>query len=190
MQNGEPAWPRRRRLIRILAALGAVDFSIISLYQLEWIRHLPDPSGKLFDSDGVNASPTAYALGVPDGLLGLGLFAAVLVLVSQRAEASTLQALRARALTGRRALAGAGELALPAPGERPPALDLALGGAAAAGALGAAYYLYDMAFHQKKACAYCLVGAAINFGLLALAWPRASSAARHAVSSGLRQSAC
>jgi hypothetical protein len=60
----------RRRRIATLAGFGAVDFAIISLYQLGVIRHLPDPPGRLFDSDKVNAAASAYRFGAPDGPLG------------------------------------------------------------------------------------------------------------------------
>jgi len=47
----------RRKLI-FLSALGLVDFSITSWYQIEVIKHLPDILHPLFDSDKVNASKT------------------------------------------------------------------------------------------------------------------------------------
>jgi len=43
LRHGESDALRRRRGIVILAAVGAIDFAIISLYQLGAIRHLPDP---------------------------------------------------------------------------------------------------------------------------------------------------
>jgi hypothetical protein len=79
LRNGTSRSLRRRRWVALLSVLGAVDFAIISLYQLGVIRHLPDPPGRIFDSDRVNASHKAYALGVPDGTLGLGLYALTLI---------------------------------------------------------------------------------------------------------------
>jgi hypothetical protein len=69
LREGHSPSLRRRRRIGFLAALGAVDFAVISLYQIGAIRHLPEPPGHLFDSDKVNASRKAYALGVPDGTI-------------------------------------------------------------------------------------------------------------------------
>ena len=142
LRHGESPSLRRRRGIAALAALGAVDFAIITLYQLGALRHLPDPPGRVFDSDKVNASRSAYALGVPDGPLGLALYALTLI------------------------LAGAGGTAKTG---RPRIFSFLLGGTVTAGALGAAHYLYDMVRHQKRACPYCLVGAAVNFAMVPLA---------------------
>jgi uncharacterized membrane protein len=142
LRHGDSHSLRRRRRIAALAALGAVDFAIISLYQLGFIRHLPDPPGRIFDSDRVNSSRTAYALGVPDGPLGLGLYALTLILAGAGGTARS----------GRRRI-----------------LDVLLGGAVAAGAVGASKYLWDMVRHQERACPYCLVGAAVNFAMVPLA---------------------
>ena len=140
---------RQRRLSR-LAAVGAIDFTIISLYQLGVIRHLPDPPGKLFDSDKVNASTSAYRFGVPDGPLGLISYAAML------------------------AFAGAGGTSRTG---RHPVWDLALGATVASSVIGAAGYLYEMIRKQKVACAYCLVGAAVNFAMV----PSAVAAVRSGI---------
>lgn len=61
---------RRRRRLAALSVLGLLDFAVISLYQLGVIRSLPDPPGRLFDSNRVNASRHAFAMGLPDGPLG------------------------------------------------------------------------------------------------------------------------
>jgi uncharacterized membrane protein len=139
----DPALERRRR-IGLLAAAGAVDFALISLYQFGIVRHLPDPPGRIFDSDRVNASRKAYALGVPDGALGLGLYALTLIL-------STAGGSRASG--------------------RHPVFDVLLGGAVAAGVIGAGQYLYDMVRNQARACPYCLTGAAAHFAMAPLVAP-------------------
>ena len=53
----------------------------IAAHQLGLLRHLPDPTGSFFDSDGITKSKTAHPLGVPDSLLGLGSYGATLSLV-------------------------------------------------------------------------------------------------------------
>jgi uncharacterized membrane protein len=150
LRHGRSAELARRRAIATLAAVGLVDFAAISLYQLGVIRHLPDPPGRLFDSDAVNGSRAAYAHGVPDGTTGALLYALELVLASAGGSRRT----------GRRGW-----------------LDLALGGAIGAGVAGAAFYLWDMGTREKKACPYCLVGAGVNFAMAPL-WLRAFAAAR------------
>lgn len=134
----------KRRNIIWLSALGLLDFSIISLYQTGIIKKLPDLPGKIFDSNKVNASPEAYRMGVPDGPVSALVYAGTMVL----------------------AAAGGTE----APG-RKPVLDVLLGTAIAGNAVGAAYYLYDMIFKQKKVCIYCVTGAVINFASAALIAP-------------------
>jgi uncharacterized membrane protein len=151
LRDGESGSLRRRRGVALFAALGAIDFAVISLYQLGVIRHLPDPPGRIFDSDKVNASRTAYALGVPDGPLGLGLYALTLI------------------------FAGAGGSARSG---RHPIFDVLLGGAVVAGVGGALHYLYDMVRHQRRACPYCLAGAATHFVMAPLALPGALAASR------------
>ena len=133
-----PRLARRRRMAGV-AALGIVDFTVMSLYQLGLLRRLPDLPGPWFDSNRVNVSRSAYPLGVPDGPLGGLLCAGVL------------------------ALAGVG---VPQ-ARRPSAVSYVLVAATAVGAGGAVKYLWDMFARQKVACPYCLFGAAVNFGLFA-----------------------
>ena len=159
LRYGDSRSLRRRRWISLLSALGAVDFAIISLYQLGVIRHLPDPPGRIFDSDHVNASDKAYALGIPDGTLGLGLYALTLI------------------------LAGAGG---DVRGGRSGIFDVLLGGAVIAGAAGAAHYLYDMIRNQRRACPYCLFGAATHFAMLPFAIPGARAAGASLAARGKR----
>lgn len=146
---------RRRRSIGFLAALGLADFAIISLYQMGVIRHLPDFPGKLFDSDKVNASRKAYAMGLPDGTTGAGLYALVLMLASARGSTSS---------------------------GRHPIFDLLLGGVVAAGVVGASQYLYDMIRRQERVCPYCVTGAALNFAMVPLVAPELAGAARRLLS--------
>jgi uncharacterized membrane protein len=141
----------RRRRLAVLAAMGLVDFAAISLYQLGVIRHLPDPPGRLFDSDAVNASRKAFATGIPGGTLGALLHASELVLLAASGTRET---------------------------GRSPILDLLLGGAVVAGAGAAAHYLYDMAANEKRACVYCLVAAATAFAMIPLATPEVRSGIR------------
>jgi uncharacterized membrane protein len=134
----------RKRKIALLSALGVLDFSIISLYQLGYIRSLPDLPGKVFDSDYVNASEDAYMMGMPDGPLGLGLYALNLVFASAGGTEHT---------------------------GRPKIFDFLLAGSIAASAGGAVHYLFNMITKQKKACVYCIAGAALNFAMIPLIYP-------------------
>ena len=130
---------RERRKVAALSVLGLVDFSIISLYQLGYIKSLPDLPGKVFDSDKVNASKEAEIAGLPDGVISLGLYTAGIVLATA--------GIRRR--------------------KKHNIFDYLLGAAALGQAAGAAQYLVNMATVQKKACPYCITGAIINFATLA-----------------------
>lgn len=133
-----------RRKVIGLSALGLLDFSIISLYQTGVIRRLPDLPYKLFDSNKINASESAYQFGVPDGPVSAAAYALTMVL----------------------AAAGGSEKA-----ERTPAFDVGMGAVVAGNTAGALYYLYDMLFKQKKICLYCVTGAAINIASAVLIAP-------------------
>lgn len=125
---------RRRKLI-CLSAIGLADFSIISLYQTGVIKSLPDIPLSIFDSNKVNASESAYQLGVPDGPVSSLAYSAVMVLASAGGSESS---------------------------GRKPVFDVALGATVAGNAVGAVFYLSNMIFKQKKICLYCVTGAAIN----------------------------
>jgi uncharacterized membrane protein len=133
-QDARPDTEHRRKIAG-LAAVGMVDFSLISLYQLGYIKHMPDLPGEVFDSDKVNASEEAVLLGLPDGVVSLGMYAATIFLA---------------------AVGSAGP-------KKNRWADWLLGGIVLGQAAGGAYYLYNMAAVQKKVCLYCVTGALINF---------------------------
>lgn len=139
----------RRRNVILLSAIGLVDFSIISLYQTGVIKKLPDLPYKVFDSNKVNKAPEAYAMGVPDGPISAAVYAATMILASAAGSENS---------------------------GRKPIFDVMLGGAVLGNAAGAAYYLYDMIFKQKKVCLYCVTGAAINFASAAIVAPLVTKA--------------
>ncbi|WP_373331063.1 vitamin K epoxide reductase family protein [Salmonirosea aquatica] len=127
-----------RRRIAALAAAGLVDFSVISLFQLGYIKHLPDLPAKVFDSDRVNSSQDAELLGIPDAPISLMAYAATILV----------------ATAGNRG------------GKYTKFFDLLLGGIVLGQAFGGAHYLYKMITVQKKVCMYCVAGAMINFAAL------------------------
>lgn len=127
-----------RRQIAALSAVGLLDFSLISLFQLGYIKHMPDLPGKVFDTEKVNSSEDAVLLGMPDGVISLGSYAATILLATAASRFKKPSRL----------------------------LDMAMGGIVLGQAAGGALYLYNMAFVQKKVCVYCVAGAAINFATL------------------------
>lgn len=127
-----------RRDIAALAAFGLLDFSLISLFQMGKIKQLPDLPGKVFDTHKVNTAKDAVLLGLPDGVISLGGYAATMFLA--------MAAMRYK--------------------KQSRLLDVALGGVVIGQAAGAAQYMVNMTTVQKKACIYCIAGAVINFAAL------------------------
>lgn len=138
IRNDSSIPTQARRQIAALAALGLVDFSLISLFQMGYIKEMPDLPGELFDTKKVNTAKDAVLLGLPDGVVSLGGYTATIML----AMAATRFKKQSRLL------------------------DMALAGVVLGQAAGAAQYLVNMTFVQKKICIYCLAGAAINFTAL------------------------
>jgi len=149
LQERETKSLRRRRAIVGLSLLGMGAMTMVSLFQTGVIKHLPDPPIDSFDSDKVNSSDTAYALGVPDGTLSLASLAANIPIA---------------------AFGGANRVA-----ER-PLVPLLSAGKALIEAGIAGWYFYQMAAVEKKWCGYCITGALCNFGIAALTLPEAVEA--------------
>lgn len=53
----------------------------VALHQLGVVRHLPDPPGTMFDSDGITESAVAHPFGIPDALLGIASYGTTLLLI-------------------------------------------------------------------------------------------------------------
>jgi len=149
LQHGETDDLRRRRAIIGLSLIGMASMAAVSLLQTGIVKHLPDPPLRSFDSDKVNASDTAYQLGVPDGTLSLASLAANVPL----------------------AAFGGAERA-----GHQPLVPLVAAGKAAVEAVVAGWYFYQMPAKEKKWCGYCIVGALANFGIFALTLPEAKKA--------------
>ncbi len=67
--------PQRRSIVGLeMVAVGAM--SLITLYQMGIIKHLPEPPFRGLDADRVDASAEAYSrFSTPDGILGIGNYA-------------------------------------------------------------------------------------------------------------------
>jgi uncharacterized membrane protein len=141
LQDGDRRNLRLRRGVIALSLLGMGAMTAVTLFQTGIVKHLPDPPLPDFDSDQVNSSDTAYALGVPDGALSLASLAANIPLA---------------------AFGGADRT------ETMPLVPLAAAAKASVEAAVAGWYFYQMPAVEKKWCAYCIAGAAANFGIAAL----------------------
>lgn len=139
----------RRRGAIGLSLLGIASMAATSLLQTGILKHLPDPPLPGFNSDKVNLSRTAYPFGIPDGTLALASYAANLPLAAfGPADRATTQ----------------------------PWAVLLAAGKAAADAVVAGWYFYQMPTREKAWCAYCLTAALASFAILALSLPEAKQA--------------
>jgi uncharacterized membrane protein len=141
LQESDSSNMNVRRAIIGLSLLGMGAMTAVSLFQIGIVKHLPDPPIEGFDSDKVNSSDTAYALGVPDGTLSLVSLAVNIPLAAYGGENRT---------------------------ENQPIVPLFAAGKATVEAAVSGWYFYQMPAVEKKWCGYCIVGAAANFGIAAL----------------------
>ena len=149
LQNGESKGLKRRRAIIGLSLLGMGAMTAVSLLQTGIVKHLPDPPIENFDSDKVNSSDTAYALGTPDGTLSLASLAANIPIAAFGGENRT---------------------------QEQPIVPILAAGKSVVEAIAAGWYFYQMPTKQKAWCGYCIVGALVNFGIAALSLPEAFEA--------------
>jgi uncharacterized membrane protein len=151
-QNSTDPDLRRRRGIIVTSLFGMTSMALVTLLQTGVIRHLPDPPLDSFDSDQVNTSDTAYALGVPDGALSL---AGLAINIPVAAFGGVSRA------------------------EQMPYVPLAAAVKSGFEAAAAGWYFYQMPAKEKKWCAYCIAGAIANFTVFALTLPEALRAWQH-----------
>jgi uncharacterized membrane protein len=152
LRSGDSGDLRRRRWIIGLSLAGIATMTPVALLQMGMVKHLPDPPLDGFDSDRVNTSKAAYALGLPDGTLAVGGYATNIPFAAfggdDRAQSQ-------------------------------PYAPLAAAAKAAIEAAGAAFYFYQMPAKEKAWCGYCIAGALISFAILALTIPEARRAKRN-----------
>ena len=133
----------------VLGAMAGAALAVgvpVTLRQLDVIERLPDVPWRGFDANQVTTSPEAYPIGgIPDGIAACLLYVTELGLVLSRRRQRRL----ARSTKW---------------------IDRLLGLCVAGGAIGAAYYAYQMAAVEKKACVYCLGNIALNVAMVPFAW--------------------
>lgn len=149
LQDGKSKNLTRRRAIIGLSLLGIGAMTAVSLLQTGIVKHLPDPPIEDFNSDKVNSSDTAYALGVPDGTLSLASLAANIPIAAFGGENRV---------------------------EKQPLVPLFAAGKAVVEAIIAGWYFYQMPVKEKAWCGYCITGALANIGIAALSVPEAVEA--------------
>jgi uncharacterized membrane protein len=152
LREGTGGFLAGRRRIATLALAAAGSMGVISAYQLGLIEHLPDPPLPFFDSDKVDASREAYSMfRVPDGTLGLGSYAATLVLAAMGGKDRA---------------------------ETAPLIPLALAAKVAFDAAQAGKLTVDQITKHRALCFYCLVAAGATFAAVPSVIPEARAAWR------------
>jgi uncharacterized membrane protein len=151
LQNGNSEDLNLRRGIIGLSLLGMAAMTAVTLLQIGIVKHLPDPPIDSFDSDRVNSSDTAYALGVPDGALSLASLAVNIPIAAFGGENRA---------------------------ETMPLVPIAAAAKASVEAVVAGWYFYQMPTKEKAWCGYCIVGALTNVGIAALSLMEAKKAWR------------
>ncbi len=88
LRDGSRKSLRRRRSIFGLFLAASASMSVIALYQLGILKHIPEPHLSIFDSAKVTGSPKAYSLlQTPDAVLALGSYAATMTLAAMGSSA-------------------------------------------------------------------------------------------------------
>jgi uncharacterized membrane protein len=77
----ESACPTHKNLAIACCCAAIASLIPVALVQLRVMKKLPDPPGRLFNSKKIVTSKSAYILGIPDGVLGLGSYSATLTLL-------------------------------------------------------------------------------------------------------------
>lgn len=149
LQENESKNLNRRRAIIGLSLIGMGAMTAVTLLQTGIVKHLPDPPIDSFDSDKVNSSDTAYALGVPDGTLSLASLAANIPIAAFGGENRH---------------------------EKQPLVPILAAGKSVVEAVVAGWYFYQMPTKEKAWCGYCIIGALANFGIAALSLAEAKDA--------------
>lgn len=155
LRHGRGPFVARRRAVVGLALLGAEAMQVIALYQTGIIRHLPEPPLPFLDADRIDASPEGYSrLSTPDGILGLGSYAATAALAAMGGAARSTTA---------------------------PWIPLALT-AKVGFDLAQAVRLSVTQWRDYHAfCGWCLLAAGTTVATVPLVAPEALAAARHAL---------
>lgn len=142
-----------RRAIVISSLAGVASMAPVTLYQMGIIKRLPDVPAKLFDSNKVNASRTAYLFGMPDGPISLAGHAINLALATVGAPGRSQR--------------------------RPWLAWLASAKAGLEAAVAVRYLFYQMPVKEGKWCPYCITDAVAHTATFGLTLRESVQAVKH-----------
>jgi uncharacterized membrane protein len=152
LRDGSGTFLRRRRGIVGLSLFSVASMSLIALYQIGILKHVPEPSLPGFDADKVNGSAQAYEiLQTPDAVLAVGSYAATAALAAMGPPD------RARTM---------------------PWVPLVMAVKTAFDAVLAVKLLIEQPTRYQTFCLWCLLSAGATLTTAPLAWPEARQAVR------------
>ena len=141
---------RRGTVALGLVAVGSM--SLITLYQMGILKHLPELPLPMLDADRVDASAEAYSrLSTPDGMLGMGNYAVTM---------------------GLAAMGGADRA------QKQPWIPLALAGKVAFDTSQGIRLFFDQKTKYHVFCSWCLLSAATTLATIPLIVPETYAALR------------
>jgi hypothetical protein len=140
---------QKRRAVIVASLAGIASMTAVTLLQTGIIKHLPDPSVGNFDSDKVNSSDTAYRFGLPDGPVSLASLALNIPIAAFGGAERT---------------------------RKHPSVSIFAAAKAAAEAVAASWYFYQMPAKEKAWYGYCVSGALANVAIAMLTIPEAREA--------------
>ncbi|MBA2391380.1 MAG: vitamin K epoxide reductase [Ktedonobacteraceae bacterium] len=141
---------RRGTIALGLVAVGSM--SLITLYQVGILKHLPEPPLPMLDADRVDASAEAYSrFATPDGLLGIGNYAITM---------------------GLAAMGGTDRA------QKQPWIPLALAGKVVFDAAQGIRLFFDQKTKYHAFCSWCLLSAGTTLATIPLIVPETYAAIR------------
>lgn len=81
MKSAEEMGETDKKLALVACGTAIGTLVAVALFQSGAMLRLPDPPGKVFDSERITLSKMAHPLGIPDSYLGLGSYGATLTLL-------------------------------------------------------------------------------------------------------------
>lgn len=158
LRLGDGSFLAQRRGIIGLEMVAIGSMSLITLYQMGVIKHLPEPPLPGLDADKVDASAEAYSrFSTPDGILGIGNYAMTMGLAAMGGQDRA---------------------------KEQPWIPLALAAKVAFDTSQAIRLFFDQKTKYHAFCSWCLLAAATTLATIPLVIPEAYSALRHLIQKG------
>lgn len=158
LRLGSGGFLAQRRGIVGLEMVAVASMSLITLYQMGIIKHLPEPPLPGLNADKVDASAEAYSrFATPDGILGIGNYAITMGLAAMGGQDRA---------------------------QEQPWIPLALAAKVAFDTSQAVRLFFDQKTKYHAFCSWCLLAASTTLAVVPLVIPEAYTALRHLIRKG------